>query len=135
MFERDVMIERSFRKVSKYFIPESTVTVSAAAFTTIATIPIPTNSTMLIESRLNAVRTDAGQEAAEGSIMKLLGGFRNDAGTVNEIDVKSPIDGEDDVAVDRRFLISGTDVLVQFLGVAGKDFKVTHWALKSYVSV
>ena len=135
MFERDAFIERSLRKITKWFYPAATVTVSAAAWTTINTIAIPTNTVTFIEARLNAVRTDAGQEAAEGSIMKLLGGFRNDAGTVNKIDVKSPIDGEDDATVDRRFLISGTDVLVQFFGVAGKDFKTTGWGMKSSVSV
>lgn len=134
---RHELVERSFQWLRSLFWPPATVSVAAgASWNTVNTIAIPENSTCLLEGRMSVVRTDAGNEAAEGAGYQLSAVFRNDAGTVHQVGTpKQAIGNEDETALNVRFQISGTDVLWQVYGVVGKTYNSTGWVLKTLVEV
>ncbi len=94
---------------------------------TIATIPIPEKSTLLIEARVVLVEiTTTNGPAVAGAAYVIRAAYRNNGGTVALIgSVVAEYTAEDDAAWDATLVISGTNVIVQITG-AGTDKLTWH---------
>lgn len=80
---------------------------------TVATVPIPTDESLVISATTRGHDATAGDSCA----MQVASGFKNIAGTVTELALVSN-KVRDDATWDLALTISGTDVLVQITGDA-----------------
>jgi hypothetical protein len=100
----------------------NTVMTSDATYTTIATVPIAASTSVLIDVKVSGFRTNGTDQ---GYYIR-RGGFVNRGGTVTQQGgTQSDFTRESVGNYDTRFLISGTDVLIQVRGQTAHDVEWT----------
>jgi len=92
------------------------VTTTNATATTLLTLATSSDTVYLVEISVASRRTDSGTEGA-GFILR--GFFRNDGGTLTKIG-EDKVYARDDQNWDATVAISGTDIITQVTGEAGK---------------
>lgn len=108
-------------------VESGSVTTTTATPTTAQTIAIPTNFTVSIQARIAAKNTGA----AEGAGYMLVATYRNTGGTVTQIgSTNSVVNQEDTAAWLADLVISGTNVIVQVAGQAGKTIDWSSVTMK-----
>lgn len=97
--------------------------------TTIATIAVPSSTTLMLYARVVARRTGGASGAAEdGAAYILSGAYKNVAGTATEIGEASIFSAEDQASWTCTINVSGANALIQVTGAASNniDWKVTY---------
>lgn len=96
---------------------QNKVTTTDATVTTIATIPIPASTTLLIEARVTARRTGGSAGTAEDSAGYIVGAcYKNVAGTATEVGETSIFSAEDQAGWACTVTPSGSNALLQVTG-------------------
>ncbi len=98
------------------------LTTTDDTVTTISTIPVPTNTTVLLQV---AVVAKNATDASKGAAYLRAAAYRNDAGTVSIIGAAAtPLTAEDTAGWDVTLVVSTTNVTVR---VTGEAAKVINW--------
>lgn len=112
------------------------VEVDDGATVTLATIAVPTDASVTINAKVGMIRTDSGNEASEGAGFDRMAVYRNDAGSLTKVGTTEDQGTKrDDASLDADFAISGTDVVLQATGAAGKTFYANAYVTTSLVAV
>lgn len=101
---------------------QNKVTTTDATVTTIATIAIPSSTTVFIEAKVVARRTGGAAGTAEdGAAYMVDAVYKNVAGTATEIGETSIFSAEDQAGWDCTITPSGANALVQVTGAASNN--------------
>ena len=105
-----------------------TVNTTNATVTTIATLPIASNTIQLIEVKCIGIRTGGTAGVAMDSCSYLRSvRAKNIAGTCNLLNLQSDYTSEDMASFNCSLVISGTDVLVQVTGATNVNMTFRAW--------
>jgi trimeric autotransporter adhesin len=94
--------------------PAFVITTTDATVTTAYTQPVAASKTIIMTTNITAIRSNL----TAGAAYVIKGAFKNNAGTVTQIQTTIKEAFEDDLAWDVNYSISGTNVLVRVTGVA-----------------
>lgn len=101
---------------------QNKVTTTDATQTTIATIPIPASTTVMIEARVVARRTGGSSGSAEDSAAYIVSGcYKNVGGTATEVGEGGMFTAEDQATWACTFNVSGSNALLQVTGAANNN--------------
>lgn len=101
---------------------QNKVTTTDATITTLATVPIPASTTVMIEARVAARRTGGTSGTAEdGAAYIVAGAYKNVAGTATEIGEGSLFSAEDQAGWACTIDVSGSNALLQVTGAADNN--------------
>lgn len=101
---------------------QARVATTDATVTTIATIAIPTTTSVLIEARVVARRTGGSSGTAEdGAAYVIYALYKNVAGTATEINETTAFTGESQSGWDCSVSGSGGDALIRVTGAANNN--------------
>lgn len=114
---------------------QNRVATTDATLTTIATVAVPSNTTLMLEAHIVARRTGGtGGTAQDGAAYVVRGAYKNVAGTATIIGaVNADFTAEDQAAWAATFNVSGGNVLIQVTGAANNN--VTWHVTYKYYSV
>lgn len=106
-----------------YRIDQGVVTTNDASFTTIKTVSIPTDSMVLVESKVLGRKTggSGSGNTGDGSAYVRIARLKNIGGTVTLGDVEASYTDEDIKAFNIRYEVSGTNVNIQVRGSANNN--------------
>jgi hypothetical protein len=111
----------------------ATVNTTDANPTTLQTIAIPTNSAILIESRINSIKTGGTGTGTTGGTNSYIrvAKVKNVGGTVTLGTISSSYTNEDIAPFNATFVVSGTNVIVQVTGAASDN---VTWTTSSIIT-
>jgi hypothetical protein len=113
---------------------QDAVVTSNNTATTIKTVPIPTDSVVLIKSMING-RKSAGTGSGsigDGACYERTFAFRNVSGTVTRIGKQTDFSADDVASWNADMVISGTNVLIQ---VQGSTDDTLNWEATSRIQI
>jgi len=95
----------------------TTVSTTNATVTTIDTVPIPTNSVLMIKAKVVGIKDDF---AMKGGV-EVIGVYANKAGTVTLQGATTNVHSYRETGWDVTLVISGTNVLIRVKGAAATN--------------
>ena len=111
-----------WQQLAALFTLTGTISTTNATITTIATIVIPPETTMLIQARIVARRTGGSSGTAEdGAAYVICAAYKNVAGVATEIGESSLFSAEDQVGWAATVTPSGANALIQVTGAANNN--------------
>jgi hypothetical protein len=114
-------------------IRQASATTVDATFTTIQTVPIPANTTVMIKSKIVGVRTGGtAGNAADSAAYERTSVFKNIGGTVTVSKKQSDYTFEDQASWESKHDVNGADAVISVQGAANNNIK---WHVTSYVQV
>ena len=107
----------------RQYTVQGRIAVTNATATTLITLATVSNNSYFVEVEVLARRTGGAAGAASDSAgYKLIGTFRNNAGTLTQVGATTVVSSHEDQAAWNATLgVSGTSIIVQFSGALNND--------------
>lgn len=111
-----------WQQIAYLFTLQATVATTNATITTIATIVIPSGTTVMIEAKVVARRTGGSAGTAEdGAGYVIYAAYKNAAGTATEIGETAVFTAEDQAGWTCGISGSGANALIRVTGAANNN--------------